>query len=331
MNETNPRRNPNRAAAFRDRTIRREDAVPEVVKKILRRYFRRMEASEGGTRKGANLEKLHDMRVAVRRMRTTARIFGRYLDPGEFQPFVRELRVLGRALGPVRDLDVALEDVRRSRETMPARERADLDGLLEDWRNERKRLRRRLLEHLDAPAYRRFKKDFPAFLEDPSAGVRPPLTRSGGVRPALLSHEGPVVLYERLAAVRAYEGWVEGKDVPLRRYHRLRIEVKRLRYTLESLSDVTGPEADPLIASCKAVQDHLGELREAWMTADRLERDYAVRAGEGDVPAARPGVAAYMASRRIRCDGLRTSFPEVWAAMRNREARRRFAAIAASF
>ena len=58
------------------------------------------------------VEALHDMRVAVRRMRTAAKIFGRFLAPDEFRPFARELRALGRGLGPVRDMDVILDHAR---------------------------------------------------------------------------------------------------------------------------------------------------------------------------------------------------------------------------
>ncbi len=331
MPARNVTRGRSRFATHRDVAVRRDDSMPEVAKKVLMQHFRRMEANEKGTRKGEDIEKLHDMRVAVRRMRTAARIFGRFLDEDELRPFSRELRALGRVLGPIRDLDIQLDHARSFRPTLRMRERLDLDALLEDWGKERARLRKRLLEHLDSSGFGRFRKEFPMFLEDPSRGARPVVTDNGGVRPSLLRHEGPVILSERLAAVRAYEGWLEGDEVPLRRYHRLRIEVKRLRYTLEFLSDVTGPEAEPLILSLKTAQDHLGEMREAWMTAERLEREFLPHALEGPEPARHPGIAAYLASRRIRCEELRGSFPALWTTIDNREFHRRIAAIAASF
>lgn len=328
MKRPNPVRS--RFATHRDLVVRRDDPVSEVAKKILSIHYRRMVASEKGTRKGEDIEKLHDMRVAVRRMRTAARVFGRFLDEDEFGPFARELRTLGRELGPVRDLDVMMDHARRFRESVRMRERIDMDGLLGDWQKERARLRRRLLIHMDTSAYQRLKEDFPRFLDDPSAGARPVITKSGRVRPALLSHVGPVILLEHLAAVRAYEGWLDGEEVPLRRYHRLRIEVKRLRYALEFLSDVAGPEAEPLIASLRAVQDHLGEMREAWMTADRLEREFLPHASEGPEPTRHPGITAYLVSRRNRCEELRAAFPAMWTTISNREVYRRIAAIAAS-
>jgi CHAD domain-containing protein len=315
----------------RDSTVRREDAMSEVAKKVLSVHFRKMEANEKGTRKGEDIEKLHDMRVAVRRMRTAATIFGRFLDPDDFGPFVRELRTLGRCLGPVRDMDVILDHARSFYEKLPMRERLDFENLFTLWEEERAKLRDRLLDYLESSAYGRFKRDFAQFLADASAGVLPVVTKKGRVRPSLLSHEGPVVLFERLAAVRAYEGWLDGEDVPLRRYHRLRIDVKRIRYTLEFLSDVIGPEAVPLIEAFKAAQDHLGEMREAWMTADLIEQDFLPLGVDGPKAGAHPGIAAYLTARRTRSEELRKSFPEIWTTVNNREVHRRIAAIAASF
>jgi len=318
-------------ATHRDSVVRREASMPEVAKKVLSVHLRKMEANEKGTKKGEDMEKLHDMRVAVRRMRTAAKIFGRFLDPDEFRPFARELRALGRGLGPVRDMDVILDHARGFHERLPMRERLDFENLLTLWQDQRSKLRDRLLEHLESSVYRRFKKDFGEFLADASAGVLPVVTKKGRVRPSLLSHEGPVVLFERLAALRAYEGWLDGDDIPLRRYHRLRIDVKRIRYTFEFMSDVIGPEAAPLIASFKAVQDHLGEMREAWITADLIEQDFLPLGVDGPKAGAHPGIAAYLTARRTRSEELRKSFPDLWRTVNNREVHRRIAAIAASF
>lgn len=329
--EEHLRRTTRSRASHREPVVRREDAMPEVAKKVLTVHFRGMLRSENGTRNGADLEKLHDMRVSVRRMRTAARILGRFLDVDEFQPFVREMQSLGRTLGPARDRDVMLDHLRRYQESVTLRERLDLDGLRQDWEDERRRMQRRILQHLDSSRYGRFTKDFPQFLSDASAGVVPAARKDGRVRPVLLSQEGPVILYERLAAIRAYDGWLDGQDVPVRRYHRCRIEVKRFRYVLEFLSDVTGPEGEPLVGSLKAVQDHLGEMREAWLTAYWLEREFFPGAARNRKPIPHPGVEAYVAARREDCDELRRTFPEVWAAVSNREFHRRIAAIAAAF
>ncbi|MCI4371465.1 MAG: CHAD domain-containing protein [Thermoplasmata archaeon] len=311
-------------------TILLDETISQVVKKILRVHVRRMLASEKGVRRG-DIENVHDMRVAVRRARTALRIFRGFLDPDDFRPFVRELKTLGRVLGPVRDLDVWISNARGFKETLHARARLDLDLLVQEWQAKRKKLHERAVDHLESPRYGWFTRDFAAFLNDPLTGDVPATTKKGKVRPIELRHLGPAILYERLAAIRAYEDWLDAPDIPLSRYHRFRIEVKRLRYTLEFFTDVIGPEAEPLIDSLKGLQDHLGELREAWMTANVLEKILAPDGGKKKGTVRRPGVAAYHGSRERLREELLESLPSALAQVGNPEFNRRFAAIAAAF
>jgi CHAD domain-containing protein len=290
-----------------------------------------MLAAEKGVRKGNDVEKIHEMRVAVRRMRTALRVFRGFLDREKFRPFARELKTLGRILGPVRDLDVWISNAAGFRETLGTRARFDLDLVLREWRETRGKLHARVTEHLESPRYCRFKREFPDFLRAPSGQPVAGESEDDTVRPLVTAHLGPLVLYERLAAVRAYEGRLERRDTPLRRYHRFRIEIKRLRYALEFLTDITGPEANPLIDSLKNLQDHLGELREAWMTANTLRRMLKSDRDDEEDVVRHPGIAAYLASREHLRSQLLESFPSVWAEIRNPEFHRRFAALTAAF
>jgi CHAD domain-containing protein len=49
----------------------------------------------------------------------------------------------------------------------------------------------------------------------------------------------------------------------IERLHQLRIEVKRLRYTIESLREVLGSEKKAVIRELIRLQDHLGDLNDA--------------------------------------------------------------------
>ena len=86
-----------------------DDPMSEAGRKTLRFHFRRMLHHEPGTRLGEDIEALHDMRVATRRMRAAFRVFGEYYDPKAVRPYLKGLKRTGRALGAVRDLDVFQE------------------------------------------------------------------------------------------------------------------------------------------------------------------------------------------------------------------------------
>src|SRR4029450_7505707 len=77
---------------------------------VLRRPLTPLLAKEPGTRLGDDVEELHDMRVASRRLRAALSLFADVLPPSAAS-FGDDLRWLGRALGAVRDFDVQLEQL----------------------------------------------------------------------------------------------------------------------------------------------------------------------------------------------------------------------------
>ncbi len=75
---------------------------------VLRRQLAVLRDKEPGTRLGEDVEELHDMRVATRRLRAALALFAGVL-PVRAQTFRQELGWLAGVLGAVRDLDVQLE------------------------------------------------------------------------------------------------------------------------------------------------------------------------------------------------------------------------------
>ena len=122
----------------------------------------------------------------------------------------------------------------------------ELDPLFAVMHAEHQKARQAMLDFLDSSRYDRFKKRFSKFLKKSGAAAVPAFTEQGEVRPQRIRHVLPVVIQQRLAAVRAYEGYLEGPDVPLERLHRLRIAFKSLRYTLEFFREVLGPDTRQL-------------------------------------------------------------------------------------
>jgi CHAD domain-containing protein len=296
--------------------------MDEATRKTLLFHFQRMLYHEPGTRRGEDIEELHDMRVATRRMRAALQVFGDYVDGDRVAPFAKGLQRTGRALGAVRDLDVFWEKTDRYLKTLPQEQRHDLDPLRAAWEVERARARERMLAYLDSDRYQRFTQRFGAFLQKPGAAALPAFSEEGEPQPRRLRTVAPVLIYQRLAAVRAYDEWVTAEDVPLERLHRLRIAFKGMRYTLEFLEEVLGPGARTLIKEIKQLQDHLGDLQDA-VVASGLLRDFLTWGtwghdpSQGSIrlpsePVVAPGVAAYLAARQIELQHLLATFPAAW-------------------
>ena len=319
-----------------------DDPMSEAGRKILRYHFQVMIYNEPGTRLGEDAEALHDMRVATRRMRAAWRVFGDHFDAEAVAPYLKGLKRTGRALGPVRDLDVLKEKTQAYADTLPEPEREGLEGLFEAIARHREAAREQMLRWLDSRRYARFKERFGHFLDSEGLGSLPVAPDDGEPRPYRLRHVAPMAIYARLGAARAYDEWVRLPEPPLAWLHALRIACKRLRYALEFFEQVLGPEARAAIRQVVAVQDQLGALQDAVVAGDIL-RQYlasgswgkgaqapaAVGAASPEVEASSPEVKAYLAARRAEARHLVETFPQVWQQITGAEFSERMAGVVA--
>src|SRR4051812_34049303 len=80
------------------------DTMAEAGRKALLDDLIKMMSHEAGSRSGEDPEDVHDMRVALRRMRSIIGLLGGYYKPKALDPYVDEMRKIARSLGTVRDL-----------------------------------------------------------------------------------------------------------------------------------------------------------------------------------------------------------------------------------
>jgi CHAD domain-containing protein len=280
----------------------------------MRQQFQMMLSQEEGTRLGENIEALHDMRVATRRLRASFEVFGDSFEPKALKPHLKRLRAAGRALGSVRDLDVFMEKAQRYLDGLPPDTPHGLDALLQGWQIQREQARAKMLAYLDSREYQILKDDFYIFVNTLGAGASPlPI---GNPTPHRVSELVPALIYERLAAVRAYDSVIA--DAPVEQLHALRIEFKKLRYTVEYFRDVLGQESKEIINEFKGLQDHLGDLNDANVAIQILQEfldEYSKKFKGDEQPPEMEiqAINAYIAFRQDERDRLKQSFPEAWA------------------
>jgi CHAD domain-containing protein len=297
-----------------------DDPMSEAGRKTFRYHFQQMVYHEPGTRLGEDIEALHDMRVATRRMRAAFRVFGDFFEPRAVAPYLKGLKRTGRALGPVRDADVLQEKAWAYLDSLPESQRDELQSLFRAIDQHREAARERMLHYLDSKKYARFKERFGHFLEAEGMGSLPAGLIDSEPRPFRVRHVVPTAVYERLGGVLAYDEWTRVPDPPLERLHALRIACKQLRYTLEFFAGVLGPDAKAAIKQVVTVQDHLGALQDAVVASEILREFLATGSwGKGasstsppQVSAPNPGVEAYLAARQAEMRHLVETFPGVW-------------------
>jgi len=290
-----------------------DDLMSEAGRKILLFHFLEMVKHEAGTITGENIEELHDMRVATRRMRAAFGIFGEFFISKTISPYLQILKITGRSLGEVRDLDVSLIKVHLYLKQLPTGQQSGLAPLLDHWSALLDHSRQRLLSHLNSQEYLDFKSNFSNFVQSQGMGSIQP--KKGTPKQTTVRFQAPTLIYSRLSGVMAF-----GSILNIASYaqlHALRIEFKRLRYTLEFFKEVLGIEAQDIVNEIKKLQDHLGELNDA-NVACQIISSFLKKWDKHQnliplVERVNPEpIVNYLASRYAERYRLMIAFPEMW-------------------
>jgi CHAD domain-containing protein len=102
-----------------------------------------------GVRHGEDIEALHDMRVASRRLRAAIGVFtAAYPDP-KFERFERDVKAVTDALGEARDLDVMIETLEKLDESLAENERDGLEAFIAEKRKMRAKRQKSVRKALD--------------------------------------------------------------------------------------------------------------------------------------------------------------------------------------
>jgi CHAD domain-containing protein len=220
---------------------------------------------------------VHQMRVTVRRLRSTLQAYTAILSAPETNQLRAELQWLGGVLGEARDTEVLADYLHASLAAIPtelvlgpAQARVTVHFAAREAS-----ARSELLETLDSSRYRALQADLDRLLQ------RPPLTPeaaepAGTVLPRAIGRACYRTERRMHRASRAPAG--HERDTAL---HQTRKAAKRARYAAEAaepgLGHKTGRKARQLAKSMQQVQSDLGDHQDA-VIARGVARDIGVQA-----------------------------------------------------
>lgn len=257
---------------------------------------------------GARVEGVHQMRVAMRRMRSLLRVFRPACDGPALRDFDAALKGLAGALGPARDWDVWLGGL-GAEVAAALPEEPRVAALLRAAREQREAGYAALRPMLDGPVLRGIAWQAVALVQG-----RPWRADAGEEaaerRAAPLSDFAAGVLAKRW---RRIEG--AGEEIaalPDAEFHALRIEAKRLRYAAELFTPLWGRKRGKrFLARLAEVQDAFGLANDAVVAHGLM----GALAGRGDAGMAwATGVAEGWALARAR--RARGKAADAWDALR---------------
>jgi triphosphatase len=292
------------------------DSMPEAGRKILLRYFEEMLKQEPVAFAGEDIEGVYKMRVAIRRIRSLYYVMGPLLPPNYQTGFPRRFKKTAAVLGVVRDLDVFQAHIGAYIAESLGGDGSGLAGLLAHLQGQHSQARAELQAYLESKTYLEFKQAFTFMLKEPASISHLPQPSAYPLTPksVRVEHLLPPLIYERYQEVRRHEIGFPTRDVPS--LHRLRIDAKRMRYTLDAFSDVLGVASNRVITAIKDLQEHLGDMNDAHVAIERLEGLRQELPGEQS-----KAILAYEKVWKTQLDQSLKGFPRVWRAFNRYQVR----------
>ncbi len=217
-------------------------------------------AEVDGVRSGEDIEHVHRMRVASRRLRSALRIFGECFKGKKAKRWRKAVKRITTSLGEARDLDVQIELLEGMAKDWQGEEAVGLALIVEMLRCRRTSLQPGVAALMDELVGDGALQEMRSQL----AGLEEPKDDLSSLHPYAFAHASVAVdeLMEHSHSVPIYEDW-QG-------HHALRIAGKHLRYALEAFRDAYEDGLEEDLKVMKKLQDTVGELHDCDVWLQRL-------------------------------------------------------------
>jgi CHAD domain-containing protein len=242
--------------------LTRSSTMRELTVRILQRQWQALISQESGVREADDVDAVHDMRVATRRLRAALRLYDDVYPP-RGEEVRQQLAELADALGAERDLDLQLAELRTWQAEAPDADRHAFDGLIAALGPQRAEARRALVHVFEGDHFESLAANVQRLLAESMEPDRPAAEQPlGEVVPRLVKRQ-----YKKLRR-QASEALETMEPVAI---HQTRIRGKRVRYAAEFVSEVYGRPAAGFIRAMTEQQDVLGDHQDAQVGIHRLE------------------------------------------------------------
>jgi len=231
---------------------------------VLRERFAEVVSNREAALSESGVEGVHDMRVAIRRLRSMISGFAEIAEKFPLKNVRKDLKRLADALGKVRDADVSIEALLKLREKADGEKVvAGIDIFIERFREKRSEAFENLKPHLSPESIDELATQFEKAL-DASINQRElfTVTNLGDAQAQIISNR--VDDFRKLA-----DAFYDPFSV--KRLHRLRIAGKHLRYAIELFLPDLQTDAKDVAESVAKMQTRLGEVHDhdVWITEMR--------------------------------------------------------------
>jgi inorganic triphosphatase YgiF len=253
--------------------------VDQAIQTILRNCLQHWCANEAAALEGSDAEGVHQMRVAIRRLRSAFSVFGRLIDPAQRARLSEAAKTIVSGLGPARDWDVFLAEllapVRASRP-----DDAGLARLAAAAEAARQKGYAQARAAIEARSYTRYLLQLGRWIEASAWREQPTERGTSWLDRPIVEFATHVLGKRQLKALQRGEDFAQ---LSAEQRHRLRIALKKLRYATEFFEALYPKKhSRPYLAALKDLQDGLGHLNDVAVAQRLIDSLAGERNGSAD-------------------------------------------------
>ena len=250
----------------------------------IEKHFKKTWKWEKSVKNDKDVEALHQMRVGMRRLRTTVTRFNFIVNlPKSVND--KNIGKIARCLGSLRDLDVLKETLEITYQPqLPNKEKETLKDIFDTLEQQRAAAATDIKAIFKSQRYKSLKTGLKEWLEEPSYQALANLT----IQQAL-----PDLLLPEVSSFLLHPGWLVGTKVEEHKVvistdfdtkkiekqilakgenlHDLRKQAKRLRYQMELFTDFYGEIYASYLAQVRNIQEVLGSMQDSVVLNEWLE------------------------------------------------------------
>jgi len=218
-------------------------------------------------------DSVHQMRVAIRRLRSGLKVFRDLVDEEWASGLRIELGWAASQLGLSRDTEVLIERLKRHTEQLDAADAARAWAAMEPWLAKRADEARLVaLKSLSTERYA-------ALLQSlVTASASPVLTEQADLP---CSETMPPLVNSAFRRLRSAIAELTDES-PSTDWHEARIDAKRARYAIEAIVPIFGDKARPVVARFAEVTDILGEHQDAYIAQEAIRERMSLGGVDAD-------------------------------------------------
>ncbi|OGX06615.1 MAG: hypothetical protein A2Z88_09260 [Omnitrophica WOR_2 bacterium GWA2_47_8] len=237
--------------------------LPKVIQKVLQECLDNFNEQKTGVRAGRDVEFLHEIRVAGRRLINALWAFSSFLTDQDVEIWQKLIKRFNRYVGEARDIDVQVEFLKDFKKKYKADEEF-VDVVISGLQKKRSKLQAKIMSSLNE-------------LEDKKvlASVGHEI-RGVGQHPLVCTGSeayrfAELKISARLKELIAFKKYVDRPEC-VHELHMMRNAVRNLRYTMEAFAGLYPKNYQEFLTALQKLQGFLGKIHDMDVWAQELSK-----------------------------------------------------------